>query len=324
MSITITNKLIIEEAEKHGISHEILSEKHNLIALKHKDKEIITRRAVTPASSAVLFYTANHKDATYEILNHYGFSVPKTIAVPNIVEAKDAAKKIGYPVVVKPEDGAHGEGVTINVADEEMLRISYMEAFNVNQKDVLIQRFIPGDDYRVLVVDYKVLAIAKRVPCNIVADGKSNIEDLIENENQNPLRGKGHQKAMTSIVLDEHVEQFLKSQNLTLKSIPDDGEQIFLRENANLSTGGEAYDVTDMAHKDNIKILENMSKALNARVTGIDIRCTDISKKFDDDDYAVIETNVSPGIRMHHFPSRGKSRNIAKAILELLFPEAVS
>jgi len=324
MSITITNKIIIEEAKKYGINHKIISDKHNLIALIYKDKEFIIRRAITPATNAVSYYIANHKEATYRILDHYGFSIPKTISVSSFEEAKKAADEIVYPVVVKPEDGAHGEGVTINVIDEKMLQDSYDEAFNIHKKDILIQNYIPGDDYRVMIVDYKVIAIAKRVPCNIFGDGKSTITQLIEKENKNPLRGEGHQKPMTLIVIDNHIEQFLQSQNLSLDSIPKDGEQIFLRENANLSTGGEAYDVTDSAHKDNIEILNNISKALNARITGLDIRCIDIKKKFTKNNYAVIETNVSPGIRMHHFPSKGKSRNIAYEILKLLFPKAIN
>lgn len=321
MSITITNKLIIEECEKLGIDYTIISEKHNLIELKYRDKKALVRRAVTPVTSAVLRYVADHKDATYDILKYYGFGVPDSKAVSSLDQAIDVAQTIGYSLVVKPEDSAYGLGVTVSVTDEESLKKAYEYAYSINEGEVIVQRFIPGEDYRVMIVGYKVVAIAQRIPCRVLGNGKTNINDLIKKENENPLRGLGKSSPMSIIEVDNNMIDYLKLQNLSLESVPKKGEYIYLRKIANLSTGGEAIDITAKSTAANNKMFEEMAECMQASVVGIDIRCEDITKNLSTEDYAVIEVNASPGIRMHHYPSKGKPINVAKKILEALFPD---
>jgi len=321
MSITITTRLLVEESEKLGVETEVISAKHNLLVLKYKDKEVLVRRAVTPVTSAVLRYVADHKDATYDVLDYYGFSVPKTVTVNSVLEAMEASREIGYPLVVKPEDSAYGLGVTVSVNNEEQLRVAYEHAYSINQGDVLVQNLIKGDDYRIMVVDYKVCAIAKRIPCRVLGDGDNTIEKLIEIENKNPMRGKGKTSPMTLINIDDDMKDYLTSQKLTLDDISSKGEYVYLRKIANLSQGGEAENMTDICSDNNKRLFESMAKALQASVVGIDILCEDLGKNLTNNDYAVIEVNASPGIRMHHYPAKGKSINIAKKILVALFPE---
>ncbi len=322
MSITITNKLIVEEATKLGIENEIISEKHNLVVLKHEGKEDLIRRAVTPITSAVLRYVADHKDATYDVLKHYGFTVPTTYVARSLEDAVQGAGEIEYPLVVKPEDSAYGWGVTVGVTNEEMLKKSYDEAYSINKGDVLIQNFVKGEDHRVMIVDYKVCAVAKRIPCRIFGNGKNTIEELINTENENPKRGHGKNKPMTLIEVDNTMLDFLKLQNMSLGDIPKKDEVVYLRKVANLSTGGEAEDITDKCDGSNKAMFEEMAKVLQASVVGIDVICEDITKPLKEKDYAVIEVNASPGIRMHHHPSKGKPINVAKKIVESLFPNA--
>jgi len=321
MGLTITNKLLIEEGNKCNIKHFIISEKHNLVLLEHKGVKKLVRRAVTERTNAIVRYIADHKDATYKLLDYYGFTVPQTLDINSLDELNKIEKEVNYPLVVKPEDGACGEGVTVGIKNYKELKEAFQFAKEFNYKDILIQEFIEGDDYRILIVGYKVIAIAKRLPCRIFGDGVLKIKELIEKENKNPLRGEEHDKALTLINIDKTVLDYLKEQNLSLDKVLDKNQEIFLRKNANLSTGGEAIDVTDKVPDENKKIFEEIAKSMDGNIVGIDIRTKDISKIFKDKkDYAVIELNASPGIRMHHFPSEGNKINVALEILKNLFP----
>jgi cyanophycin synthetase len=238
-----------------------------------------------------------------------------------LADGLEAAKKIGFPLVVKPEDSAYGLGVTVGVNSEEELSSAYDHAYSINKSDVIIQSFVKGEDFRIMVVDYKVCAIAKRVPCKVSGNGKYSISKLIEEENKNPMRGKGKVSPMTNIEIDKDMMTYLEEQGLSLEYIPQDKEVIFLRKIANLSQGGEAENVTDICSEKNKKLFEDIARVLQASVVGIDILCEDITKDLSNNDYAVIEVNASPGIRMHHFPSKGTPINVARCIIEALFPE---
>ena len=319
--LTITNKLLIEEAQKAGIEHKIISDKHNLVLFSYKEDTALVRRSRISQTSCVFSYISEYKEATYDVLDYYGFSYPKGIVVNSMKEAEEFADKIGYPLVIKPELGGHGDGVTADIQNFDELSDAYLEAQKINPDDIIIQKFIPGDDYRIMVVGYKVVAIAKRIPTRVFGNGKLTIKQLIEKENKNPLRAEGHQAPMTLIKTDHEVERVLDDQNLTLESIPENQQEIRLRKNANLSTGGEAEDYTADVPSENIQLFEKIAQVLDANVVGIDVRCYDITKNLFPQDYSVIEVNASPGIRMHHFPSKGKPKNVAKEIMKVLFPK---
>ncbi len=321
MNLTITNKLLVEEGKRHGIKHEIVSKKHNLILLKSKKRRALIRRSRISATSGVFSYIADQKGATYDVLDFYGFSYPYSQTVADFREARVFCKKIGFPAVVKPEAGAYGNGVTIDIRNFDELKKAFLVAQKFNKREIIVQKFIPGEDYRILIVGFKFVAAARRIPAQIIGDGKSNIRELIKKTNCDSRRGEGHTTPLTKIKIDAEVKLILEKQQLNLNSMPKRGVEVWLRQNANLSTGGEAIDVSDQIPKENKKLLEKIAFSLDANVVGIDVRTKNISKIWKSKDYAVIEVNASPGIRMHHFPSQGKSRNVAKAILKEIFPE---
>jgi len=320
--ITITNKLLIEEAEKVGVKYKIVSERHNLVVFSFQDEEALVRRSRIPNTSGVFSYIADNKGATYDLLSFYNYSIPQTKTVSSFEEAKVFVKEIGYPAVIKPEGGAYGNGVTANIKNDEDFAKAYLFAEECNPKEVIVQTYIPGDDYRIMVVGFKVVAVAKRIPARVFGDGEKTIRELIDLENQNPLRKKGHTSPLTVINLNQGGKDYLKEQGFDFDSVLEKELEVRLLRNANLSTGGEAEDLTDQIPQENIQLFEEIAKALHANLVGIDIRADDISKPLSSKDYAVIEVNASPGIRMHHYPSKGKPQNIAKVIMKQLFPKA--
>jgi len=322
MGLTITNLLVIEEAKKVGIDHEVISDSHNLLLLKYKGESKLIRRSRIPCTSIVSGYIADNKGATYEVAEHYGFSYPKYRVVKSLEEAIVAAEEIGYPIVVKPEEGHRGQGVSINIKKEEELKDAFERARAFNEDEIIVQKFFPGNDYRILVIGYKVFAVAHRIPARVFGDGELTIKELIEKENENPLRKGDHTSPMSEMVIDPEMERFLESKGLTVESVPQKEEIVEVLGMGNMSGGGEAVDLTDEVPQENKDIIEDIAKAIDSNLTGIDIRCEDIVKPFTSDNYAIIEANSSPGIRMHYFPSKGKKRNAALEILKQLFPQA--
>lgn len=322
MNLTITNQLIITEAKKLGIRHTIVSAKHNLVQLKFgRHAELIRRSRIGP-QSGVLSFVSDQKDATYAAFKFFGFAVPRSQNVDNFIAAQKFAKKIGWPVVVKPENGRRGNGVTVDIENLVELKKAFACAAKFNSREIIVQKFIPGDDFRVLCVDDRVFAVARRLPARVFGDGRSTVRELIERENENPLRGVGHTTPLTKIKIDAEVRQVLAGQKLTLAARPAHDREVLLRKNANLSTGGTAEDVTNSLHGANRRLFEKMARSITASLIGIDICARRIDQPLTPKNYAVIEINNSPGIRMHHFPTKGKSRNVARAILRVLFPEA--
>jgi cyanophycin synthetase len=227
---------------------------------------------------------------------------------------------LGYPVVVKPNFGSHGKGVSINLRNPQEVLDAYKIAKEY-EDTVLIEKYIKGSYYRVLVVGDKVVAVSHRICAHVTGDGTSTVKELVNKENSNPMRGDGHEKPLTKINIDKISEQYLKKQGLTVDYIPNEGQIVYLRENDNLSTGGVAIDVTDEIHEQNRKIIVQAARVIGLDVAGVDISTADISKPITETGGAIIEINAAPGIRMHHYPYQGTSRNAAKAIVDMLFPE---
>lgn len=271
-------------------------------------------------TSCVAVDIACNKELTKGLLNEYGIPVPAGKVVKSEQEALEYSEKLGYPVVVKPNYGSHGKGVSINLKSPQEVLEAYRIAVEY-EDTIMVEKFIKGTYYRVLVVGDKVVAAAHRICAHVIGDGESSIGQLIEKENRNPLRGSGHEKPLTKIIVDRVVEQYLKKQNLTLDCIPAKEETVYLRENDNISTGGIAVDVTDDIHEENRRMLAEAAQIIGLDVAGIDISTADISKPITETGGAIIEINAAPGIRMHHYPYQGTSRNVAGAIVEMLFPE---
>jgi cyanophycin synthetase len=315
-----TTKALVDEAERRGIPVMRLDEK-SLIQLGHGKFQQRIRASITGRTSLVSADLASDKDMTKRLLDESGIPVPKGVVVRQVEDAVRAAKRLGYPLVTKPLDGNHGRGVTIGVACEEQLRFGFAEAqAQAKGRDVIIERFFPGHDHRILVVAGKMIAVAERVPAQVVGDGVSTIRQLVVEVNKDPRRGNGHENVMTRIKIDALVEEFLGRSGLTPDSIPEAEQIVQLRATANLSTGGTAVDRTNEIHPDNAEIARRAAMIVGLDVAGVDFVCPDISRSIRETGGGVIEVNAAPGLRMHIEPSEGAPRDVARPIIEMLFP----
>ena len=311
---------IISEARRMGIPVTRIGN-GSLLQLGYGVNGRRIQATLTDHSSCIAVDISCDKGLTNELLRQSGIPVPRGYIVYNEQEALSAARKIGYPVVVKPYNGNQGKGVSLNILRDQ----DVLEAYRLIKSYTscgLVESHIRGRHYRVLVVKNEVVAVAEKVPAHVRGDGIHNIKALIEIENKNPLRGEDHEKPLTKIKIDDVLLLLLKKSNLSLEYLPRNGEIVFLRENDNLSTGGVAIDVTDLVHEDIKKVCLKTSSIIGLDVAGIDITTTDISRPLNETGGAVIEINAAPGIRMHHYPSKGEPRNVAKKIVESLFKDS--
>lgn len=257
---------------------------------------------------------------TKELLTTQNIPVAKGNKVFNIINLLKEADNIGYPVVLKPQYGNKGQGVILNIQDEKELLASY-ETLKKKYNNIIIEKYMKGNDYRVCLVDYKVVAVSLRVAPFVIGNGKDDLSKLIKKANENPLRGEDHEKPLTKIKIDPELISCITNKGLTLNYIPREGEKIILRDNANISTGGIAIDCTDEICDENIEYCINSAKTLGLDICGVDICTKNISKPLSEDEGIVMEVNAAPGIRMHHYPSKGKKRNVGKAILKMLYDD---
>ena len=257
---------------------------------------------------------------TKQLLKNQNIPVAEGNKVFNIIGLLQEAERIGYPVVLKPQYGNKGQGVILNIKNQKQLVESYIN-LRKNQKDIIIEKYFKGKDYRVCVVNYKVVAVSLRLAPFVIGNGIDNLKKLIDILNEDPLRGEDHEKALTKIKIDSELIACLSKRKFNLDYIPKNGEKILLRENANLSTGGMAIDCTEEICEENIDCCINAAKTLGLDICGIDICTKDISIPIKESNGIIMEINAAPGIRMHHYPSKGKKRNVGKAILEMLYDE---
>lgn len=279
----------------------------------------ILEATICSDTSAVGVDISCDKLATKEILTMHNLPVARGYKVRNTVDLIYYADKIGFPVVLKPQFGNQGKGVVVNIKN----RLELIKAYNLlipNYKDIVIESYIRGKDYRVCVVNGKVVAAALRIPPFILGDGNKTIHELIDELNKDPRRGDGHEKPMTKIKIDEALISFLKEGGYKLETVLEKGKKLSLRGNANISTGAMAIDCTDEISEENKSICVRAAAALGLNICGIDLCCTDIGKSIKDHG-AIVEINSAPGIRMHCYPYQGKKRQVAKAIVDMMFPE---
>ncbi|MFJ1269164.1 cyanophycin synthetase [Legionella lytica] len=274
---------------------------------------------VTSETSAIGMDTVSDKELTKKILENHFIPVPHGTTVCSLAELENALENLSFPLVIKPYNGNHGRGVLTNIHSRAKALLGYELAKKIS-KTILIEEYIRGNDYRFLVINYKVVAVAKRTPACIEGDGVQTIKELIGKINSDPRRGKGHGKVLTTIEIDEETNTLLIEKGLSLDSVLPESKILHLKSTANLSAGGTATDVTDLVHFSNIHLAQRIARIVNLDICGIDIVSEGINQPIQKYGGAVIEVNAGPGLRMHLQPSQGKSRNVAAPILDMLYP----
>jgi cyanophycin synthetase len=312
---------IVEEARRRGIPVRRLNSR-SLVQLGLGRHLRRIQATVTDRTSSIAVEIAQDKDETKRVLGNIGLPVPKGDVVRTVEEAIEVAEDIGFPVIVKPLDANHGRGISTRLDDVEGVRRAFEEAQRIGRR-VVIEQFALGTDHRVLVVNGKVVACAERVPARVIGDGRLTIRELIEIANRDTRRGIGHAKILTRLPVDEQTERHLDAQERTLETIPAEGEEVFLRQTANLSTGGTSIDRTEEMHPDNATACEMAAAAVGLDVAGIDVMTPDISVPFRENGAVMIEVNAGPGIRMHTHPTEGRARGVGAPIVDMLYPPGV-
>ena len=309
---------IVEEAERRGITVLRLDD-YNLVQLGEGKYQRRIEASITSRTSMIGVETAGNKRLTKHMLEDAGIPVPKGTVVRRPESAVEDAEWLGYPVVVKPHDGHHGKGVTTGIANERDLREAFARAKEISDK-VIVEKSYQGNDYRMLVVDGRLVAAAMREPAAVTGDGEHTIDELIAIENRNPRRGYGHEKVMTRLATSSVTEVLLERAGYTLGTVLPAGEVFRLELTANLSTGGSAVDVTDTVHKANRFMAERIASIVGLDIAGIDVIAPTLEQPVKKVGGAVIEVNAAPGLRMHLAPAEGRARNVARPIVDMLFP----
>lgn len=310
---------IVKEAKSRGIPHVRLNE-FGYIQLGYGANQKRIQASISSHTSAIAVELADEKSRVKKHLKRAGIPVPFGRVVLTEEETTAAFNEIGSAVVVKPDVGNHGNGVTTNITDLDQLKKAYQIAKAIHT-DVIVEEFVKGFDFRLLVINGKFVAAAQREPAHIVGDGISSIRSLIEKTNEDPNRGFGHEKVLTQIEIDRMTDRILSLKGLSLDSCPDPGEKVYLKATANLSQGATATDVTDMVSPDIRLMVERAARIIGLDCVGVDALATDISLPLAESGIKVVELNAAPGFRMHLEPTNGKRRNVAKPFVDMLFPE---
>ena len=278
---------------------------------------------ITCKTSSIAVDIACNKEVTKRMLDDASIPVAKGDICIDEEGLDIIIGRIGYPIVLKPLDGNHGKGVSININKREdaLQGLAFAQKYS---RKVIVEKFITGFDFRILVIDNKIVAAAQRVPANITGNGKKTIQQLIDEVNKDPRRGYGHEKVLTEITVDRDTLDLLEKKKYTLESIPVAGEIVFLKSTANLSTGGTSIDVTDMMHPENIFLAERISRVIGLDICGIDIMANNLTQSLKENGGVVLEVNAAPGFCMHLAPAEGLPRNVAAPVLDMLYPPGKS
>jgi cyanophycin synthetase len=309
---------IVQEAQARGIPW-IRLNRNSLVMLGYGKNQKRIQATITSQTSSIAVEIACDKEDTKNLLEAANIPVPRGRIIYDEEDLDAAIASIGYPLVLKPINGNHGRGATINIKT----RPEAIEALAVAKKisrSVICEKFVTGFDHRLLVIDYRFVAAAKRTPALVTGDGKSTIRQLIDEVNKDPRRGYGHEKVLTSIKVDDNTMQILNEKGMNVDSVIPKGEVLFLKSTANISTGGTATDVTDLVHPHNVFMAERIARIVGLDVCGIDIMTDDISESLTESGGAILEVNAAPGFRMHLAPTDGLPRNVAEPVIDMLFP----
>ena len=309
---------IVEEAVKRGIPW-IRLNRHSLVQLGYGINQKRILATVSSTTSNIAVDIACDKEETKNLLEAANIPVPRGRIVYDEEDLQSAIDRIGFPVVLKPVNGNHGRGATINVKTWEEAVEALTHAKKVS-RGVIVETFITGFDFRLLVIDYKLVAAAKRTPACVIGDGKHTIEELINIVNSDPRRGYGHEKVLTAIKIDDSTLNIIKEKNLSLDSVLNKDETLYLKATANLSTGGTATDITDLVHPYNVFMAERIARIIGLDICGIDIMAPDLTSPINQNGGAILEVNAGPGFRMHIAPTQGLPRNVAEPVIDMLYP----
>ena len=313
---------IIDEAVARDIPF-IRLDSQSLVQLGYGKNQVRFRATMTNHTSSIAVDLASNKDETKRMLHDAAIPVAKGVCISSIEDLEHSVNKIGFPLVFKPLDGNHGKGASINVKTMEEAHAAYDHAKKYSRK-IIIERFISGYDFRVLVINHKFIAAALREPAHVIGDGVSTIQQLIEKENKDPRRGYGHENVLTEISIDRETLEQLAKHEFTLETILNKEEKCYLKGTANLSTGGTSTDITDIVHPHNIFICERISRIIGLDICGIDIMASNLSEPLETTGGVVLEVNAAPGFRMHLAPAKGLPRNVAAPVIDMLYPEGKS
>lgn len=309
---------IVDEAVARDIPY-IRLNKQSLVQLGYGKNQVRFRATMTDKTSSIAVDLASNKDETKRMLQDAAIPVAAGMCITDIAEVEEAISKIGFPLVFKPLDGNHGKGASINVKTKEEALSAFEHAKKYSRK-IIVEKFIVGNDFRILVINHRFIAAALREPAHVVGDGVSSIQQLIDWENLDPRRGYGHENVLTEISIDRETTEQLEKQNYTLKSVLEKDVICYLKGTANLSTGGTSKDVTHIVHPSNIFIFERISRVIGLDICGVDIMATNLNEPLETSGGVVLEVNAAPGFRMHLAPAEGLGRNVAAPVIDMLYP----
>jgi cyanophycin synthetase len=311
---------IVEEAASRGIPW-IRLNKYSLCQLGYGANQKRIQATVTSETSSIGVELACDKEDTKYLLEQAEVEVPRGDIIRRESSLAEACTYVGYPLVIKPVDGNHGRGITVNIKNYDDALVAYANAKHSSRSGaIIVEKFITGHDYRLLVINNVLTAAALRTPAHVIGDGKSTIQELVDKVNEDPRRGYGHENVLTKIIINDLTKTIIKDAGCTVDSVIPEGHRLLLKDTANLSTGGTAEDVTDIMHPANVAMAERISKIIDLDICGIDVMTSDISKPLSETGGAVLEVNAGPGFRMHLAPTSGLPRNVAAPVVDKLFP----
>ena len=320
LSLGPSTRSIVDAARARGIPSRRLTE-GSMVQFGYGARTRRICAAETDRTGAIAEMIAQDKELTKTLLREIGIPVPEGRPVKNADDAWEAAQEIGLPVVVKPQSGNQGRGVATNLRSEAEVRAAFDGAV-AREDEVMVEKFAPGCDWRILVIGDKMVAAARREPAHVFGNGKLTIRELVAEVNKDPRRSDGHSTSLSFVKLDDAVAlEVVKSQGFSPESVPPVGLKVLIRRNANLSTGGTAEDVTDIVHPDVIARSIEAAKCIGLDIAGIDIVAEDISRPLEEQHGVIVELNAAPGLRMHLEPSTGTGRAVGEAIINMMFGE---
>ncbi|MCA0352809.1 MAG: cyanophycin synthetase [Chloroflexi bacterium] len=309
---------LVKAAEERGIPWLRLNE-HSLVQFGHGKYQKRIQATITSQTSHIGVEVAQDKQLTNKLLEDAGLPVPRQRVVRSAEGAVQAARRLRYPLVVKPLDASHGRGISIGLTTEEEVQVAFAQAQEYRSY-VIVEELVPGSDHRVLVINGEVVAVSERVPGHVVGDGQRTVAELVEIVNSDPRRGVGHENVLTKLEIDHQAERCMEKAGVSLETVLEAGQVLYLRSTGNLSTGGTAIDRTDMIHYENAQIAIRAAKIVGLDVAGIDFIIPDISRPVSEVGGGIVEVNAAPGFRMHVAPSEGTPRDAAGPVIDMLFP----
>lgn len=309
---------LVEEAESRDIPFLRLNDQ-SLVQLGYGVHQKRIQATVTANTNMIAVDIASNKHATKKLLGDMGVPVPRGFRIRDEEELESTLESVGYPVVIKPLDGNHGKGATVGITDLEHAKSAFEKAKEYSRW-VIVEKQIVGADFRALVVNNRLIAVAERIPAHIVGDGKSTIQELIDKTNADPRRGFGHENVLTLIDVDGQTLRCIRARDYTLETVLPQDEILYLKTTANISTGGTSIDRTDEVHPLNVFLFERIARIIGLDVAGVDIIAPNVSEPLAETGGGIIEVNAAPGFRMHLAPSEGIGRNVAEHVIDMLFP----